>query len=454
MSSDWFTQTQTTNLSDFEGNDDNNDQVFTQETSEVAKEGEEWLIGGLYYKIKKAKNSKGKGNTTIFQNSSAIKTSGPQARKICFCEGQKHKYIANCQNCGHIICESEGPGVCLFCGEQVILPDSANNQNTNNASQKSSSSAKSPQKQKLENPKVSNPNFEKAIKQRNKLIEFDSNKENTVLDEQLDDVESTTNVWLSEEERSEKKKREEKLKKYREQRKNDAFFQIDFATGRMVLTDADHAITETDVDKKIKNMETSLKVSSSSSSQKSTSQNSQNFEVKQNQQLEKINEMKMMMKNPSIISPNLAQNLKFVANYSTSTKKNQNAVDWESKNAKKLQDNYFSCEAEVQNLEKQREVEEKDAEAERISKFKSLFFDIIPTNFSSSDVFTWTKKRRSQVPEYNPRDTFKVLCMHQPWASLLIEGIKIHEGFHHLFFLHMHLFNKIHLFLKKINSTL
>nr|XP_019604254.1 PREDICTED: activating signal cointegrator 1 isoform X1 [Rhinolophus sinicus] len=40
-------------------------------------------------------------------------------RHPCDCLGQKHKLINNCLICGRIVCEQEGSGPCLFCGTLV-----------------------------------------------------------------------------------------------------------------------------------------------------------------------------------------------------------------------------------------------------------------------------------------------------------------------------------------------
>ncbi|KAM5292689.1 activating signal cointegrator 1 isoform 2-T2 [Ctenodactylus gundi] len=40
-------------------------------------------------------------------------------RHSCDCLGQKHKLINNCLVCGRIVCEQEGSGPCLFCGSLV-----------------------------------------------------------------------------------------------------------------------------------------------------------------------------------------------------------------------------------------------------------------------------------------------------------------------------------------------
>ncbi|KAJ6664105.1 hypothetical protein lerEdw1_008320 [Lerista edwardsae] len=40
-------------------------------------------------------------------------------RHVCECLAQKHKLINNCLTCGRIVCEQEGSGPCLFCGTLV-----------------------------------------------------------------------------------------------------------------------------------------------------------------------------------------------------------------------------------------------------------------------------------------------------------------------------------------------
>ncbi|OXB56756.1 hypothetical protein ASZ78_008523 [Callipepla squamata] len=44
-------------------------------------------------------------------------------RHACECLGQKHKLINNCLVCGRIVCEQEGSGPCLFCGSLVCTKE-------------------------------------------------------------------------------------------------------------------------------------------------------------------------------------------------------------------------------------------------------------------------------------------------------------------------------------------
>ncbi|XP_030622009.1 activating signal cointegrator 1 [Chanos chanos] len=44
-------------------------------------------------------------------------------RHSCDCLAQKHKLINNCMTCGRIVCEQEGSGPCLFCGSLVCTKE-------------------------------------------------------------------------------------------------------------------------------------------------------------------------------------------------------------------------------------------------------------------------------------------------------------------------------------------
>ena len=42
-------------------------------------------------------------------------------RMVCLCQGMKYEVIGNCLHCGKIQCVNEGPGPCLFCGNEVAV---------------------------------------------------------------------------------------------------------------------------------------------------------------------------------------------------------------------------------------------------------------------------------------------------------------------------------------------
>lgn len=42
-----------------------------------------------------------------------------QGRAICYCMCTLHPLVNNCVSCGKIVCEQEGEGPCMFCGNWV-----------------------------------------------------------------------------------------------------------------------------------------------------------------------------------------------------------------------------------------------------------------------------------------------------------------------------------------------
>ncbi|BFG00184.1 activating signal cointegrator 1 [Drosophila madeirensis] len=137
-----------------------------------------------------------------------------KGRRHCDCQAAQHKLINNCLACGRIVCEQEGSGPCLFCGCPVHTPEEEL-QLAKDAS-KSSQLAKTPNshgqktgKQQSKKNKATNSSsqkpgdgLEKAIAQRDRLLEYDRNSEKrtTVIDDELDYFQENS-VWLSDVER-------------------------------------------------------------------------------------------------------------------------------------------------------------------------------------------------------------------------------------------------------------
>uniref|UniRef100_A0A0X3P852 Activating signal cointegrator 1 n=1 Tax=Schistocephalus solidus TaxID=70667 RepID=A0A0X3P852_SCHSO len=44
-------------------------------------------------------------------------------RHPCQCLAVRHQLVGNCTSCGRIVCEQEGPGSCFFCGAMVLTPE-------------------------------------------------------------------------------------------------------------------------------------------------------------------------------------------------------------------------------------------------------------------------------------------------------------------------------------------
>uniref|UniRef100_A0A1B6C1E5 ASCH domain-containing protein n=3 Tax=Clastoptera arizonana TaxID=38151 RepID=A0A1B6C1E5_9HEMI len=150
-----------------------------------------------------------------------------KGRHLCTCEASKHKLINNCLSCGRIICEQEGSGPCLFCGELVVSREEQNfiNTGTKQANQLL---------QKLMDQKP--PGWKAAIEQRDRLLEYDRNstKRTRVIDDQSDYFSPSTTVWLSQEERDYLAKKEEESLAYKHQSRINKPIKFSLVDGRAV----------------------------------------------------------------------------------------------------------------------------------------------------------------------------------------------------------------------------
>ena len=115
-------------------------------------------------------------------------------RKSCDCEATTHPLVNNCLNCGKIVCLSEGPGPCFFCGEMVHYSDEI---------------APNLSKEFEEKFNLNPPQSQKSLELRDKLLEFDKNSisRTSVIDDESDYYQSTNN-WMTKEEREKWKKLE------------------------------------------------------------------------------------------------------------------------------------------------------------------------------------------------------------------------------------------------------
>ncbi|CAG2179335.1 unnamed protein product, partial [Oppiella nova] len=66
---------------------------------------------------KRSKAKRNKGTTLEEHNEGTTLLPG---RRPCLCEASKHQLVANCLNCGRIVCAQEGTGSCFTCGQTVM----------------------------------------------------------------------------------------------------------------------------------------------------------------------------------------------------------------------------------------------------------------------------------------------------------------------------------------------
>lgn len=136
-------------------------------------------------------------------------------RQKCDCQAQKHDLINNCLACGRIVCEQEGEGPCLFCGEMVLYPDVAY---------------------------ISDENLKKALARKDMLLDFDRNssKRTEVVDDETDYYRGVD---------------EEKIREVRHGSRLNKKFCLDLGAGDMVEQTLDefideHAVEEVVVEKR------------------------------------------------------------------------------------------------------------------------------------------------------------------------------------------------------------
>ncbi|XP_017872246.1 PREDICTED: activating signal cointegrator 1 [Drosophila arizonae] len=143
------------------------------------------------------------GDGKIVGNSVLLK-----GRRSCDCQVTEHQLINNCLGCGRIVCEQEGSGPCLYCGEPVYTAEEeqqmAKAAASNRASTKGQTKAqrKQQQQQQQKASAKSNKELQQALEQRDRLLEYDRNSEKrtTVIDDELDYFQENS-VWLTDAER-------------------------------------------------------------------------------------------------------------------------------------------------------------------------------------------------------------------------------------------------------------
>ncbi|XP_063984542.1 activating signal cointegrator 1 [Diachasmimorpha longicaudata] len=154
-----------------------------------------------------------------------------KGRVKCDCEAKIHSLINNCLTCGRIVCAQEGAGPCFFCGELVCTPN-----------QQAVLASKSKASDNLYNKLMGDSNSKAALRQRDKLLEYDRNsaRRTQVIDDESDYFQSSNSVWLSKDERAEMEKREAEMREKKYGSRLEKKFTVDIF-GRDVIEEADDA---------------------------------------------------------------------------------------------------------------------------------------------------------------------------------------------------------------------
>ncbi|XP_020797841.1 activating signal cointegrator 1 [Drosophila serrata] len=158
-----------------------------------------------------------------------------KGRRPCECQAAQHKLINNCLGCGRIVCEQEGPGPCLFCSEPVFTPEELlrlakvareSKQNVKAATKQGKKSKDSAAAKET----ASKESLEKALAQRDRLLEYDKNSEKrtTVIDDELDYFQENS-VWLSKVEREKFEKLKGEMHEMKHGSRLNRKIRVDFA---------------------------------------------------------------------------------------------------------------------------------------------------------------------------------------------------------------------------------
>ncbi|XP_035826166.1 activating signal cointegrator 1 isoform X2 [Aplysia californica] len=174
-------------------------------------------------------------------------------RHTCECQAAKHKLINNCMKCGRVVCEQEGAGPCVFCGNLVCTPE--DQEIVSRGSKKGEKLRQYLMKgtnlgQSGENADhvplphalaKSQQGFDRAMKHRDKLLEYDKNsvRRTQVIDDECDYYATDANRWLSNDDREKLRKREEELRHARHGSRRDRKITFDFAGRRVVDAEED-----------------------------------------------------------------------------------------------------------------------------------------------------------------------------------------------------------------------
>ena len=152
------------------------------------------------------KGGKAGGSTTSLGSIDSVLRPG---RHPCACNARRHALLYNCLRCGKVVCEQEGIGPCLFCGGDPHEEQSVGEMKDEEAIAKAN-----------------------AFKER--LLDFDraSAKRTTVIDDQVDYYSNAaSDAWLSTEEKKSHEAAMAAREAEAERKRREVRVTLDFATG-------------------------------------------------------------------------------------------------------------------------------------------------------------------------------------------------------------------------------
>ncbi|CDW80309.1 activating signal cointegrator 1 [Stylonychia lemnae] len=336
-------------------------------------------------------------------------------RQICYCQASRHNLINNCISCGKVVCEQEGEGPCLFCGAWVdrevyydIDEDSATA-------------------------------YEIALQHKDKLIEFDVNAAQRlgVLDAQSDWYDLANNTWLNKEQRKYAEQMQEVEKKRQEEIDSKMNVTIDLQKGTtdLVSNEQDKLFTFGN-----QNIQTNEYLSKTTGVNKTQGSKYKPFEgedltnklLLENPQMA-IDNINTFYFKPCTLSDEKSQLLyqELQPSYMKEVQTNIVGSKVNKKAQQDREDNY-------QEEQRQKQIEESAKQKFQYSSLSKRLqtenpFDIfrkaVETAIISKSISTNKKVFETDKDFFKEsEDIGMCMSMHQPWASLLVMGIKRFEG--------------------------
>eukprot|EP01001_Neometanema_parovale_P010447 NODE_667_length_2204_cov_91.204229_g637_i0.p1 GENE.NODE_667_length_2204_cov_91.204229_g637_i0~~NODE_667_length_2204_cov_91.204229_g637_i0.p1 ORF type:complete len:625 (+),score=154.81 NODE_667_length_2204_cov_91.204229_g637_i0:178-2052(+) len=330
--------------------------------------------------------------------------------KDCDCEARRHKLIQNCLNCGKIICEQEGRGPCMFCG--LPLSNTA-------FSQRAIKERLDTEEDEHERERLLE--MEKALAQRDRLLMYEATKakRTIVIDDQSDYFESASNQWLDAAERAEaEEKAAEHQQEREESRKRGGAYTIDLDLQHGLASMQEQpsglgpaelaALKEQQKKEEAAEYEEFV-------DQLHISEQYARVRAAVERPVEAVEEEEedLAAANPRVMAhPKLQRSIPFVATGEAVPKTNTKA------NAEVAGEKAVARRQDVSSAKVQNDYYEEDDELYRTHRKPKTTTHWVYVNSAIARSY----------PQGGGEDKGYCLSMHQPWASLLVHGIKKHEG--------------------------
>ena len=170
------------------------------------------LVGGASVVRAKTKE-KGKSLASL----DALRSAMRPGRHPCSCNARRHPLLTNCLSCGKVICEQEGRGPCLFCGNDPDDPQASSHLAEGSPEHVAAA--------------------ERARQFKERLLDFDrsSAKRTTVIDDQVDYFSNAAaDAWLSQDEKAQAQAAQRAREDEQERKRRELRLTLDFGSLKIV----------------------------------------------------------------------------------------------------------------------------------------------------------------------------------------------------------------------------